>query len=58
MVPRTGRPTNDPKRNQYRIRLSENDLEKLEYCAKKTGKAKADIIRDGIDKIYQELVKK
>ena len=47
LTPRTGRPTDDPKRNQYRIRLSESDLEKLEYCAEQTGKAKADIIRRG-----------
>ena len=52
---RTGRPTDDPKRNQYRVRLSETDLEKLEFCTRTTGKTKAEIIREGIEKVYQEL---
>lgn len=58
MTPRTGRPTNDPKRNQYRVRLSESDIEKLEFCHQKTGKTKAEIIRAGIDKVYRELIQK
>lgn len=56
MTPRTGRPpSNDPKQNQTRIRMSDDDLEKLEYCVRITGKTKTEIIRNGIDKIYQEL---
>lgn len=55
MTPRTGRPTNDPKRGQYRIRLSENEEAMLEYCARETGKTKAEIIREGIEKVYQEI---
>ena len=58
MTPRTGRPTNDPKLLSARIRLSESDLEKLEFCAAKSGKTKAEIIREGIDKVYQELKSK
>ena len=58
MTPRTGRPTEDPKVNQYRIRLTDEELEKLNYCSKTTGKTKADIIREGIDKVYNELNKK
>ena len=56
MTPKTGRPTDDPKRNQYRIRLTDEDLEKLDFCSQKTGKTKAEIIREGIDNIYQELI--
>jgi len=55
MTPRTGRPTNDPKRNDTRIRLSDADIQKLEYCVQQTGKTKADIIRIGIEKVYQEI---
>jgi len=58
MTPRTGRPTDDPKNLSVRIRLSETDIEKLEFCSQKTGKTKAEIIREGIDKIYQELIQK
>lgn len=52
-----GRPTDNPKILNTRIRLSEDDVKKLEYCSKKTGKTKAEIIRKGIDKVYNELNK-
>ncbi len=58
-MPRTGRPTEEPKIHQTRIRMSDEDLEMLEYCTKVTGKSKADIIRKGIKAIYdQERSKK
>lgn len=57
MNPRTGRPPSvDPKSRQTRIRMSDEDLEKLEFCARATGRTKAEIIREGIDRIYQELI--
>lgn len=52
-----GRPTDDPKNLNTRIRLSEKDIEKLNYCCKQTGKNKSEIIREGIDKVYIELNK-
>lgn len=52
-----GRPTNDPKNLNTRIRLSNTDIEKLDYCCEKTGKRKSEIIREGIDKVYNELKK-
>lgn len=52
-----GRPTEDPKKLNTRIRLSEKYIEKLEYCSKTTGKKKSEIIREGIDKVYNELTK-
>lgn len=55
MSPRTGRPTDNPKNKPMPVRLSENDMEKLEYCSKTTGKPKAEIIRMGIDKVYNEI---
>lgn len=55
MTAKMGRPTDDPKDYQYRVRLSETDSEKLEYCARITERSKADIIREGIDKVYQEI---
>lgn len=58
MVPRTGRPVSGKARQKREvIRMSDAELEKLEYCAKATGKAKAEIIREGIEKIYQEIKK-
>ncbi|MCM1509082.1 MAG: hypothetical protein NC177_18380 [Ruminococcus flavefaciens] len=58
MSPRTGRPTDDPKTLSTRIRLSAEDVEMLEYCANKTGKTKAEIIRQGIRVIYESLQNK
>ena len=52
-----GRPTEDPKTLSTRIRLSEKDIEKIDYCTEKTGKKKSEIIREGIDKVYNEIKK-
>ena len=59
MTPRTGRPpSDDPKHNQYRVRLTDDELKMLEFCQSETGKSKAAIIREGIEKVYQELIQK
>ena len=59
MVPRTGRPVSGNARQKREvIRMSDAELAKLEYCAETTGKTKAEIIREGIDKVYQELIQK
>lgn len=55
MSPRTGRPTDDPKTLNTRVRLSSDDVNRLEFCSKETGKTKAEIIRIGIKKVYDEL---
>lgn len=57
MSPRTGRPTDDPKTLSTRVRLSEDDVKRLEYCAEKTGLTKADIIRQGIKEVYNKIKK-
>lgn len=57
MSPRTGRPTSDPKNLNTRIRLSENDINKLEFCCEKLKQKKSEIIRLGIEKVYNELKK-
>lgn len=58
MSPRMGRPTTEPKSNWTGFRLSDNDIKKLEYCVKETGKSKAEIVREGIDLVYQKIAKK
>ena len=57
MSPKTGRPTDDPKTLSTRIRLSEEDIKRLEYCSEKTGLTKAEIIRQGIKEVYEKLKK-
>lgn len=58
MSPRTGRPTDDPKTLNTRIRLSADDVKRLNYCSNATGKTKSEIIRIGIEKVYNEIKKK
>lgn len=59
MSPRTGRPPSDnPKRNNTRIRMSDNEIEMLEYCCKITGLSKADVIRKGIKTVYEQTKEK
>ena len=55
MSPRTGRPTDNPKRHETRIRMSDDDIEKLDYCCKVTGLTKADVIRKGIREVYKKV---
>lgn len=57
MSPRTGRPTENPKRNNTRIRMTDEDIEILEYCVKVTGMTKADVIRQGIREVYAKIKK-
>lgn len=57
MSQRTGRPTDNPKKHETRIRMSDEDIEILEYCVKMTGKSKSDIIREGIREVYAKIKK-
>lgn len=57
MSPRTGRPTVDPKKTRLELRLSDSDAKKLDFCCKTLGLTKAEVIRHGIDRVYQEAKK-
>lgn len=50
-----GRPTSDPKVLSTRIRLSAEDVKRLELCVKKTGLTKSEIIRRGIQEVYEKV---
>ena len=41
-------PTGESRTYQYRVRLSENEAELLEYLCDREGKTKADILRKGL----------
>lgn len=58
MSPRTGRPTSEPKAHRESFRLSDNDIEKINYCMEKTGMSKVDIVRKGIDMVYNDVKQK
>lgn len=57
MSPRTGRPTNNPKVTEIKVRATKDDKEKLLYCCSVTGKTQYEIVMEGIDKVYKELKK-
>lgn len=54
MSAKLGRPTDDPKNIRLELRLSDKDAEKLNFCSQKWKVSKAEVIRVGIDKVYQE----
>lgn len=57
MSPRTGRPTDDPKHSTVKIRISDEDIKRLDFISEKTGLSKSDILRQGIREIYERLKK-
>lgn len=58
MSPRTGRPPSEnPKDRGYRLRMSDEDLQMLDYCVDVLGLTKAEIIRHGIQFMYEKAKK-
>lgn len=53
--PRTGRPTENPKQHRESFRLSDSDIQMLEFCAKKTNMTKTEVIRAGTDLVKKIL---
>jgi hypothetical protein len=58
MSPRTGRPTDNPKNNRKSYRLSNDDVERIEYCVKNSDMSETDVIRKGIELVYRQIVEK
>ena len=63
-----GRPTDNPKTIVKRarmseedatrlesFRLSEEDMNKIRFCMEKAGMSKTDVIRAGIDAVYEKM---
>ena len=59
MAPAHGRPApENPKRNNVIIRLTDADREKLDYAADTLGMRKSDVLRHGIEIMYQKAKEK
>lgn len=59
MSPRIGRPKSDnPKKNQTKIRTTDEELKKIEFCAEKLGISKTEVILKGVDMVYTEIIGK
>ncbi|MDN4599997.1 CopG family transcriptional regulator [Paenibacillus vandeheii] len=53
-----GRPLSDnPKSELIRVRADQAILSKLDACTEKLNTTRSDVIRKGIEKIYDELQK-
>lgn len=48
----------NPRDINTRIRMNKEESDMLEYCARVTGKTKADIVRIGVKKVYDGLAKR
>lgn len=59
MSPRTGRPIKDGQRKEERItfRATDKDSEKIEFCCRETGLSKSEVIRKGVDNLFEQLKK-
>lgn len=55
MSPRTGRPTENPKKSEIKVRATKEDRTKLLYCCEMTGLTQYEVVMKGIDKVYNEI---
>lgn len=54
---KTGRPKLENARTrQYRLRLNDEEYEKLSYLSEKTGKSVSDILRFGVELQYEYAI--
>ena len=53
-----GRPTDSPKDTMFRVRLDEESEKKLNVSADKLQISKSDVVRKGIDMVYDTLDEK
>ncbi len=59
MSPRTGRPKSDnPKNIQLKIRADKQTIDNLDFCCKKSGLTRSDVIRLGIQRVKDDLENK
>lgn len=52
-----GRPTEAPKTHVARLRLSDAEKARLDECCKLTGLSITEVLKLGIEKVYQEAKK-
>ncbi len=55
---RTGRPKSDnPSKNSFSFKMTDSELEKLNYCSEFYKTSRAAIIKKGINRVYSEIKK-
>lgn len=53
-----GRPTDNPKDISLKVRLDQETSEKLDDCARVLEVSKAEVMRQGVHRIHDDLQKK
>jgi len=53
-----GRPTDSPKNIDIRFRFDKDTVDKLEECSEKMQITRAEVVRRGVKKMYDELPNK
>ena len=53
-----GRPTDNPKNVSVKFQADDETFEKLKKCREKMNVSRAEVIRQGIHKVYDDLDKK
>ncbi len=55
---KTGRPPSDnPKDKTLRVRVDDRTIEKIDQCTQALNTTRSDIVRKGIDKVFDDLKK-
>ena len=58
MVKKMGRPTDNPRTYNTRIRMNEDEVRVVTICADKLGMTRSDVLRLGLSMVYEEIIKK
>lgn len=57
MSPRTGRPTDNPKTEEIKVRATKQDKEMLKECCALLEQTQYEVVMTGIKKVYAEVKK-
>lgn len=52
-----GRPTDNPRNQRMSLKLTNDEMDMLEFCSKEMNEPRVNIISLGIKKVYNELKK-
>lgn len=58
MSPRTGRPTNNPRKLNLNIRISKEESDLITECAQRMNTARVNVIVEGVKLVKEKLDKK
>lgn len=57
MSPHKGRPTNNPKTEEIKVRATKEDKKLLKECCEKLNQTQYDVVMNGIKKVHAEIKK-